>query len=216
VFGSTEEPTAPSVAAAPAAEPETQPATYIRKPLFALKTNLLFDALTAINAEIEVPIGRQFSVAGEFIFPDWVDRATNKFCLQANISSIEARYWFGHGPKASRPREALTGHFVGAYGQWGNFDFQPFTDHGWKVNRGYAYGISYGFAHPINKAKTLRLEYSLGIAYAWADYYKYQVEAEGTILASKDEWHYNTTIFPLPTKAKVSLVWMITYKQRQR
>ena len=37
----------------------------------ALKTNLLFDAVTALNFEVEVPIGKRFSVMVEDVFPWW-------------------------------------------------------------------------------------------------------------------------------------------------
>ena len=37
----------------------------------ALKTNLLLDAVTAVNAEIEFPIGKHFSILVEDIFPWW-------------------------------------------------------------------------------------------------------------------------------------------------
>ena len=43
----------------------------ITKPLFAIKTNLLYDALSAVNLEIEVPVGKRWSVAAEGIFPWW-------------------------------------------------------------------------------------------------------------------------------------------------
>ena len=45
------------------------PATH---PLFALKTNLLFDVALIPNFEIEIPIGRHWSVNGEYMFPWWL------------------------------------------------------------------------------------------------------------------------------------------------
>jgi len=180
--------------------------------LFSVKTNLLFDLATAVNVEVEVPIGRRFSVAGEIIFPNWVDRTTNRYCLQASIKTVEGRVWLGN--RAERAK--LTGHFLGAYFSWGDFDFQPFRDEGYRCNNGWVAGVSYGFAHTINKAGTLRMEYSLGVGYAFCDYCRYQVEAEGTILATKEEWHYNASFFPIPTRAKVSFVWMISYKKKNR
>ncbi|MFR5958536.1 MAG: DUF3575 domain-containing protein [Bacteroides stercoris] len=41
-------------------------------PLFALKTNLLFDVALIPNFEIEIPIGRHWSVNGEYMFPWWL------------------------------------------------------------------------------------------------------------------------------------------------
>lgn len=196
---------------ADAAEMATTAPEYIRRPLFAVKTNLLFDAATAVNAAIEIPIGQRFSLEGEWVFPDWVDRTTNKYCLQSNIKSVEFRTWLGN-----RVGKDMTGHFLGVYGQWGDFDFQPFTEQGYRCYDGWAAGLSYGFSHAINKSKTLRLEYSLGVGYVYGNYCKYQRELDGAIIATKDDWHYKTSLFPIPTKAKISLVWMIYYKEKVR
>lgn len=181
-----------------------------RRNLFALKTNLLFDLGTAVNAEVEIPIGKRLSIAGEWIFPNWVDRNANRYCMQANVKSVEARCWLG----SRNARPVMTGHFLGVYGQWGDLDVQPFTERGLRVNSLSAYGLSYGFAHPINRANTLRLEYSIGLAYARANYLTYWREEQGRIIASKEEWRFNTKRFPFPTKAKLSLVWMITYRHK--
>lgn len=37
----------------------------------AVKTNLLYDAVTALNAEVEFPVGKNFSVMVEDVFPWW-------------------------------------------------------------------------------------------------------------------------------------------------
>jgi len=185
-----------------------------RQPVLALKTNLLFDLATAVNVEIEVPIGKRVSIAAEHIFPNWGGGGFwpgNDFCLQACVSSLEPRIWLGKRDG----RRVLTGHFLGVYGQYGDFDFQPFTDHGWRVYNGWAAGLSYGFAHAINKAGTLSLEYSIGLGYAWADYCTYNIVEGSDRPVSKEEWHYNTSIFPVPTKAKISLVWLITSKKKE-
>ena len=43
-----------------------------KRPLFALKTNLLFDVAMMPNIEIEVPIGKRWSINGEYMFPWWL------------------------------------------------------------------------------------------------------------------------------------------------
>ena len=45
--------------------------TFVRKPLLAVKSNLLFDLASALNVELEVPMGKRWSVAGEWMFPWW-------------------------------------------------------------------------------------------------------------------------------------------------
>jgi hypothetical protein len=51
---------------------ETEPYGFERlyeKTHIALKSNVLFDAVSAINVELEVPIDKSWSVAGKYIFP---------------------------------------------------------------------------------------------------------------------------------------------------
>ena len=85
------------------------PATN-RKTIIALKTNLLYDLITALNFEIEIPIGNKFSIAVEDVFPWWSwgphDR---KYCFQMWEMGIEPRWWF----RRTDEREVLTGQFFG-------------------------------------------------------------------------------------------------------
>ena len=61
-------------------EPETPVIPLIiSKPLFAMKTNLLYDVLSAVNLEIEIPIGKQWSVA------DLVFSGSRLFLVIVNI-----------------------------------------------------------------------------------------------------------------------------------
>ena len=62
------------------------------KPLFALKTNLLFDLLSGLNVEVEVPIGKHFSLAGEWIFPWWLWEK-KQYALEILNGNLELRYW---------------------------------------------------------------------------------------------------------------------------
>lgn len=189
-----------------------------REPVIALKTNLLYDAVTAINVGAEVPVGNRVSLAASLIFPNWGGNGwpkTNRYCLQGEIASLEARFWLGNRTttKTGADRQPLTGHFLGVYGQFGDFDLQSFSDHGVLVDKGYAAGLCYGFSHTINKAGTLRLEYCIGLAYAHADYHTYNIEDHWQTVAARPEW-YKTKDFVVPTRAEVSLVWMIYNKKK--
>ena len=102
----------------------------LKKPLFALKTNLLFDAITALNVEVEVPIKTHWSIAGEWIFPWWLHTKNkpNKKPSRLEIlcGTLEARYWFGNRDE----RPVLNGWFVGLFSGAGLYDLQ------WKA-KGY-------------------------------------------------------------------------------
>ena len=78
----------------------------------ALKTNLLYDAVTALNFEVEVPLGRRFSIAFEDLFPWW--HGGNKWAFQVWQMGVEGRYWFEKGvqPNLLSLAEAISVHNV--------------------------------------------------------------------------------------------------------
>lgn len=192
----------------------TQITPATRKPLFALKTNLLFDAATLLNVELEVPIGKRWSVAGEWIFPWWLSE-NKQHCLQGKSGHIEGRYWLGNREisRDGKPRQQLTGWFAGLYTGGGNYDLE-WERKGYQGSYFITAGISGGYAHTINKKGNLRMEYSLGIGYMQTDYRKYEAEME-----TDEQWHLyggessKYTWFG-PTRAKVSLVWMLNYNKK--
>lgn len=198
-------------------EPRTNSCTAISgesKPLFALKTNLLFDALTLLNFEIEIPIKQHWSIAAELIFPWWsfnngqADSKRNR--IQLLNANLEARYWWNKEPN----RPILTGWFSGIYGGGGLYDFERHAK-GYQGEFFIAFGLSGGYAHTINKSKSLRMEYSLGVGYLGTNYRYYEAH-----YCVNNQWHAvkqhtgRYTWFG-PTKAKVSLSWLINYKKRK-
>ncbi len=172
----------------------------IRRPLFALKTNLLFDALTALNVELEVPIGKRWSVMGEWMFPWWVAKDNSK-ALEILSGSVEGRYWFSK--KADAP--VMTGWFGGAYVSGGLYDLR-YKGKGYQGEVYYSGGLSAGYAHKINKTGSLRMEYSLGLGFLKTDYRYYEGKENNQILVWQKDGRF---LWGGPTKAKISLVWMI-------
>ncbi len=175
------------------------------KPLLAVKTNLLFDVFSAVNLEIEVPIGQRWSVLGECIFPWWIWEQKQS-CLQLVNVNAEGRYWFNRlsgGP-------VMTGWFAGLYAGGGYYDFE------WK-NKGYqgefymSAGLTGGYAHTLGKDSNFRMEYSVGIGYLNTRYREYS-----SVWGVDDEWHLvlrqsGNYSWVGPTRLKVSLVWMLNY-----
>ena len=186
-----------------------------KKPYFALKTNLLFDAITVLNVEVEVPIKRHWSVAGEWIFPWWLHDKykPNKKPARLEIlcGTLEGRYWFGN--REDRP--LLTGWFVGLFSGAGLYDVQ------WKA-KGYqgeffiSAGASVGYAHKISKRhKNLSMEYSVSFGHFRSHYRKYEA-----FYFDDYKWHpirqnNGRYYWTGPVKAKVSLVWMLNFKSKK-
>lgn len=180
--------------------------TPLRRPLFALKTNLLFDAATMVNIELEVPIGQHWSVAGEVVVPWWLWEH-QQHCLQLMSGNIEGKYWFG----TRRVRPLLTGWFAGLYAGGGYYDLE-WARTGYQGEFFIAMGVSGGYAHTINRRGNLRMEYTLGIGYMQTAYRKYEAK-----LGSDGAWHLyrreaGTYKWLGPTRLKISLVWMLDRK----
>lgn len=65
------------------------------KTILAVKNNLLYDIALAPNIEIEVPIGRQWSLNAEYKCPWWSD-SNKEICYQLLSGGIESRFWLGN------------------------------------------------------------------------------------------------------------------------
>lgn len=192
--------------------PELLPMPVMEKrksTMFALKTNLLYDAVTALNAEVEVPIGKRFSVMVEDVFPWWKAGPNgNKYCLQMWTMSVEPRWWFYRKGMNDR----LQGHFVAPYVMSGKYDLQ------WDTSicyRGYGWsaGLTYGYSMPL--CKWLNMEFSMSIGYLNASYQHYQPSPDYEHLY-KDPAKAGRMTYVGPTKVKVSLVVPIRFSWRTR
>lgn len=175
-----------------------------RRTLFALKTNLLFDAALMPNIELEIPLGRRWSLNTEYIFPWWLIDG-DKYCLQVLSGGAEVRYWTGN----RLHRAALTGHFLGLYAGGGKYDLQ-WKENGYQGEFFIAAGIGYGYARRI--ARNLSLEFNIGIGLLRTNYRHYRTERDYEVLRWMENGNY--TWFG-PTKAKISLVWLLNGNQKK-
>lgn len=178
----------------------------IGRPLFALKTNLLYDAMTALNIEVEVPIGQHWSVAGEYTFPWWLSER-KQHCLQSLSGYIEGRYWFGE----RTDRRQLTGWFAGVYAGGGYYDVE-WDDKGYQGEFIIPIALSGGYAHSIGR--NLSMEYSLGLGYMRTSYREYAPEVCPDGVQRLIRQRSDTFNWIGPTRIKVSLVWMINNRKK--
>ena len=184
----------------------------MNRPVFAIKTNLLFDAASLLNLGIEVPLGKRFSIAADGYFPWWHNRSKD-ITIQMIAGDIEGRFWFGNRDL----RKPMTGFFAGVYAGAGYFDFQlgKMTDgKGVQGDLFVTGGISAGYSHSIGKH--FRLEYSLGVGYLHCNFREYISVKDtkfGDIKAIPYPWESKRISGVVPTKAAVSLVWMISSRK---
>ncbi|MGN0048387.1 MAG: DUF3575 domain-containing protein [Bacteroides sp.] len=191
---------------------------YDTRTVVAIKSNLLYDAVTWLNFAIEVPLyDERFSLLYYHQFPWWRGgEHNNKYCMRFLGIGGEARWWFRPMPRPADERhvkrDKLMGHFLGLYGQGGKWDFER--------KRKYCYqgefwsaGLTYGYAMPIGRR--LNLEFSLSVGYASIPYRHYvPTEDYSLLIRDRDKtgtWHYVG-----PTKAEVALVLPILMKYKKK
>ena len=170
------------------------------KAIIAIKNNLLYDLVIAPNLEIEIPVGKRWSLNAEYKFPWWLNNRHN-FCYQVLSGGLEGRYWLGN----RQERDLLTGHFTGIYAEGGVYDFQWGND-GYQGKYYVSSGFTYGYGHKLSTH--LSLEFSIGIGYLYTEYKKYTPYMDEIVTTRTGHLNYVG-----PTKAKVSLVWLITSRR---
>jgi hypothetical protein len=190
--------------AAPKINIEKYPVT-----IAAVKTNFLYDLLTAYNVEVEIPVWDRLSFVVEDIFPWW--ETSNMYCLQMWELGVEARYWFkSWDPEGT---EKLRGFFAGIYGMSSKYDFQ------WRSSVDYqgeywSAGVTGGWCTPLGREKWANLELSLGLGFLHADYRNYlPTDAYDKLI--RNPYVTGTLSWLGPTKLNVSLVVPINIKKRR-
>ena len=173
-------------------EPQAPPvASY-----FALKSNLLYDALLVPNLSLEASIGSGWTLGAGGMLAWWSKDAKHRY-WRIYGGDLEIRKYFGTLAK-SKP---LQGHHLGIYGDFLTYDFE-FGAKGYQSKASYAAGIKYGYSHPI--ANRLNLDFALGIGYLHSNYKTY-VPRDGCYVyqeTKKRKWLG-------PTQAEISLVWLL-------
>lgn len=163
----------------------------------AVKTNMLYDALLVPNIGVEIPFADKWSASASWMYAWWSCNSRHNF-WRTYGGDIEVRRYFGGKSDVRR----LTGHHIGVYGQMLTYDFE-LGGTGWLADRwSYAAGISYGYSLSIGRH--LNIDFSIGLGYLGGTYKKYTPD-DGCYA-----WlgTYSSHVFG-PTKAEVSLVWLI-------
>ena len=186
------------------------------KTILALKTNLLYDAVSWLNFSVEVPIKERYSLLYYHQFPWWTwGQGDNEYCMRFLSIGAEARLWFKPMPREATAkrmkRDRLMGHFIGVYAESGKWDFERKQDICYQGEH-WSAGLTYGYAMPVGKR--LNLEFSVSAGYANIPHRGYEPAYDYTELYHLPEkdgtWHYIG-----PTKAQVSLVLPFVVKNKK-
>ena len=182
----------------------------LRNMIFALKTNLLYDAATALNFEVEVPVGSRYSIMAEDVFPWW--ETGNKYCLQLWAIGVEARVWFQ--PWETFGTDKLRGFFAGPYAMSGIYDFQYDTKFNYQ-GEAWSAGLSFGYALPLGRSRRNRMEFSLGLGYL-SSQYRHYLPTDSYDMLIRDPYNVGVLSYIGPTKAKVSLVIPVIARKKKK
>lgn len=190
----------PSSPPFPAIPSQVHPSSESQAPpvasYFALKSNLLYDALLVPNLSLEASIGSGWTLGAGGMLAWWSKDAKHRY-WRIYGGGLEIRKYFGTLSK-SKP---LQGHHLGIYGDFLTYDFE-FGAKGYQSKATYAAGIKYGYSYPI--ANRLNLDFALGIGYLHSNYKTY-VPRDGCYVyqeTKKRKWLG-------PTQAEISLVWLL-------
>ncbi len=176
------------------------------KPFYmGLKTNMLYDALLIPNIGAEFYIGRNWSLTADWMY-GWWDRNSTHYYWRAYGGTLGVRRWFG--PKAEA--KPLTGHHIGLFAGVVTYDFElghggimGGLPHGTLWDRcNFISGVEYGYSLPV--ARRLNIDFTLGIGYMAGKYLKYEPKDNFYVWQSTHKLRWFG-----PTKAEISLVWLI-------
>lgn len=171
-------------------------------PVFFIKTNLLYDLLTFVNASVEIPVARNWTAEATLVYPWWRNTSRHK-TVQMRYVAVTPRYYF------KNPAKPYTSLFAGLTIGGGKYDLQ-WTRRG---VQGSMWHISpvIGYSHHISKR--WKMEYSASIGFVHTKYQKYTQTPDtpyGEIKVKDYPWTSKVLNTVLPTSLNVSLVYTFT------
>jgi hypothetical protein len=163
-------------------------------PVFAINSNLLYDATASMNLGIEFKLNKQLTLKLPVAYNPWT--FDNNKQLRLILAQPELRWWLC---------ESFSGHFLGLHGHYALYNVGSIGTDYMKKHRyeGYLYGggISYGYQFYL--APRWSLEVSIGLGYAYMNYDVYKCETCGEYIKSENKNYFG------PTKADLSLIYLL-------
>lgn len=189
----------PVVEPEPAVEPDQiEDKSSEKKPYYlAVKTNMIYDLAIIPNVGVELYLGKNISVVGNWMYSWWKDDDIHWY-WRTYGGDLALRYWFGPESK----EKPLQGHHVGLYGQIITYDFE-LGGKGLLADRwSWSVGAEYGYSLPI--ARRLNIDFTLGLGYHKGKFYEYlPIDGHYVWQATKRRQYIG------PTKVEISLVWLL-------
>lgn len=195
-----EEPKQPEPVVQPEPVADTKQPAY-----FAIKTNMLYDALLVPNVGVEFSLGKRWSVAADWMYGWWSRNKSHRY-WRVYGGGLTVRKYFG----AKAAEKPLQGHHIGINAQMLTYDIE-FGGKGYMGGKpggtlwdrmNYTVGAEYGYSMPV--ARRLNIDFSLAAGYMGGRYYEYTpLDGHYVWQATKNRKWIG------PTKVEVSLVWLL-------
>lgn len=176
-----------------------KPNSAKQKVFLAFKSNLLYDLAVTPNIGVEFHLGKGWSLGVNWAYA-WWKYDPKAFYWRTYGGEVDFRKYFG---KKSKERP-LSGHHIGLYAQGVTYDF-CLGSTGILSNLSYGGGLEYGYSVPIGR--TLNLDFGIGAGYLGGEYKVYEPIDDHYVWKETRQRHWFG-----PTKAEISLVWLIGNK----
>lgn len=185
---------------------QSEPVVDTKQPAyFAIKTNMLYDALLVPNVGVEFSLGKRWSVAADWMYGWWSRNKSHRY-WRVYGGGLTVRKYFG----AKAAEKPLQGHHIGINAQMLTYDIE-FGGKGYMGGKpggtlwdrmNYTVGAEYGYSMPV--ARRLNIDFSLAAGYMGGRYYEYTpLDGHYVWQATKNRKWIG------PTKVEVSLVWLL-------
>ena len=167
-------------------------------PVAALKTNLLYDAITTFNLGLEFRLNNSLTLELPVNYNPWTFSENKK--IKHILVQPELRYWFC---------EAYNGHFLGFHAHYARFNagnlnmpnaFPALSEHRFDGSL-YGVGASYGYQWYLSPRWAM--EATFGFGYFYADFEKYECPKCGESLGRGYKHYFG------PTKVGMSIIYML-------
>ena len=171
-------------------------------PLFWVKTNLLYDLLTFVNASVEIPLTKNITAEATLVYPWWRSTSRHK-TIQMRYVAVTPRYYFNNADRS------YTSLFAGLTVGGGKYDLQ-WTRRGVQGSMWHVSPVI-GYSHHISKR--WKMEYSASVGFVHTKYQKYTQTSDtpyGEIKVKDYPWVSKVLNTVLPTSLNVSIVYTFT------
>ncbi|MCD8261725.1 MAG: DUF3575 domain-containing protein [Bacteroides sp.] len=175
--------------------------------VIAVKTNLIYGAITTPNLSLEWAPSHKVSIDVSAGYNNWeFGKSERNSKIKHWLVMLEVRFWID---------EVFDGHFLGIHPFFGAYNagnihlplriWQGLKDHQY---RGYATGIGLDYGYQWYLGHHWNLEVEWGLGYAYLNYDRYEYQKCGSCLGNTHKHYFG------PTKVGLSVVYLFkSYKR---